>query len=83
MQKLIPARSTRERLGGISTMTEWRRRKEGILPPVITISGRNFDREHEVDAIINAYAAGASDDDVRAIVELFVAERVASGGNKN
>ena len=32
----------RRRLGGISDMTVWRWRKEGILPPPTVIRGRNY-----------------------------------------
>ncbi len=76
--RLIPSRVTRERFGGISTMSEWRRRRAGLLPPVVTINGRNFDPEHEVDAILAAYAAGATDDDIKAMVSRQIEERAAA-----
>ncbi|MEQ8663115.1 MAG: hypothetical protein RLW62_20055 [Gammaproteobacteria bacterium] len=76
--RLIPSRVTRERFGGISTMSEWRRRRAGLLPPVVTINGRNFDPEHEIEAILAAYAAGATDDDVRTMVARQIEERAAA-----
>ncbi len=78
MQKLISTRTTRERFGGISTMTEWRRRKAGLLPPVVTISGRNFDVEQDIGEIIAAYAAAAGDDAVKGIVKRQITDRAES-----
>lgn len=55
-RKLIPARETRARLGGISAMTEWRWRRDGILPQKIQINGRNFDDEAVIDELIEKLA---------------------------
>lgn len=48
---LIPARSVRERFGGISNMTLWRWVQRGILPPPVKINTRNYWRETDVDAV--------------------------------
>lgn len=80
MSKLIPARETRERLGGISAMTDWRRRKSGLLPTAIVINGRNFDLEHEIEAILHAYSNGASDADVADLVKRMDDERITGKG---
>jgi len=60
-RKLISARETRARLGGISPMTEWRWRRDGILPPKIQINGRNFDDEAVIDEMIERLAAAGGD----------------------
>ena len=52
MAKLISAREARARLGGISTMTEWRWRKAGILPAPVSIRSRNYYMEDAIDAVI-------------------------------
>jgi len=77
MQKLISTRKTRELFGGISAMTEWRRRRAGLLPPVIKINGRNFDVEPEIADIIQAAVAGAPNADVAGLVKKIVEARVA------
>jgi len=42
---LIPQRTARRLAGGISDMTMWRWRQAGIIPPPISIRGRNYWRK--------------------------------------
>jgi hypothetical protein len=41
---LLPSAEARRLAGGISTMTEWRWRRDGLLPAPIQIRGRNYYR---------------------------------------
>ena len=50
---LITARETRRRLGGISAMTEWRWRKARILPPPVVLNGRKYDRESDINELVD------------------------------
>lgn len=72
---LISVAETRRRMGGVSSMTDWRHRKAGLLPQSIEISKRKFDFEFEIDAILRARAAGADDQEIRGLVEKLVAQR--------
>ena len=76
--KLIPVSETRRRLGGVSTMTDWRHRKAGLLPPSIEISKRKFDFEFEIDSILRERAAGADDEAIKGLVQKLTAQRSAT-----
>lgn len=41
---LMPSAEARRLAGGISTMTEWRWRRDGLLPAPVQIRGRNYYR---------------------------------------
>ncbi len=53
-RRLIKAEQLRERAGGISKMTEWRWKRQGLLPPAVTICRRNYYDEAAADAAIEA-----------------------------
>lgn len=55
--RLLPARSVRERFGGISSMTLWRWVQKGILPEPTQINSRNYWREADVEAVAARRAA--------------------------
>lgn len=76
--KLIPVSETRRRMGGTSTMTDWRHRKAGLLPQSIEISGRKFDFEFEIDSILRARAAGADDSAIKLLVVGLLDQRRAA-----
>jgi len=46
---LISDPELRRIAGGITSMTVWRWRKAGILPPALVLNGRNYSRKSEVD----------------------------------
>ncbi len=43
-EALIPSAEGRRMAGGISTMTEWRWRRDGLLPKPVQVRGRNYYR---------------------------------------
>ena len=45
---LVKASKARQEWGGISSVTEWRWVKKGILPKPISINGRNYYRRSTV-----------------------------------
>ena len=50
--------------------------RNGTFPPPIRIGARaSAWLDHELEAVIGAYAAGASDDEIRALVAQLVAAR--------
>jgi predicted DNA-binding transcriptional regulator AlpA len=57
--RLIPQRTLRDMFGGISDMTVFRWRQREILPPPVSINGRNFWRESTVLAIMERGAPRA------------------------
>jgi hypothetical protein len=79
MSKLIPTKVTREMLGGVSQMTEWRWRADGTLPPMIKMNKRNYDLLSEIEAIILGRISGMQPDAIRAMVASMVADRAAPG----
>lgn len=81
MIRLNPVSETRERFGGISTMTEYRWRHDGLLPDVIKINGRNFDRVDQIDELQKAMIANTPKEAIRDMVSRFNAEN-ASADNK-
>ncbi len=46
---LIHDSELRRIAGGVSSMTIWRWRKAGILPPALVINGRNYSRKSVID----------------------------------
>jgi prophage regulatory protein len=64
-----------QRLGIGRTLTyEWV--SEGLLPPPVRIGERlTAWPEHEIDAVITARTAGASEDEIRKLVARLVAAR--------
>lgn len=42
---LLSSTDARRMAGGISTMTEWRWRRDGLLPNPVNIRGRNYYRK--------------------------------------
>lgn len=78
MIRLTPASETRERFGGISTMTEFRWRRDGLLPNAIKLNERNFDREDQIGDLQKAVIAGATKDTIRDMVNRFNAENAAA-----
>ncbi|MGE3652286.1 MAG: helix-turn-helix transcriptional regulator [Reyranellaceae bacterium] len=51
--RLLSSREVRERLGGMSAMTEWRWRRDGDLPEPVKIRGRNYYDEAQVDQLVD------------------------------
>ena len=49
--RLIPARTVRDRFGGISQMTLWRWVQRGILPEPVKINARNYWHEADIEAV--------------------------------
>ena len=51
--------------------------KAGLMTPPVT-EGPRFSRwpEHEIDAVVRARISGASDEDVRALVTVLMAQRL-------
>ena len=47
----------------------------GTWPPIVKFGRASVQPEHEVDAMLAAVAAGASDDELRRLVEELVRER--------
>ncbi len=74
---LIPSSETRQRFGGISVMTEFRRRRDGLMPKAIRFNGRNFDREDQVIEQQKLVIANATKERVIETVAKFDAENAA------
>lgn len=74
---LIPVSETRKRRGGVSVMTDWRHREAGLLPKPVKINGRNLDVEDEIDQIQRAVVAGATEEEIKALVVRLEADRKA------
>ncbi len=61
---------------GITKSVEHRQRHEGLLPPTVLVSARAAALPaHEVEIIATARTAGATDDEIRAIVKRLTAAR--------
>ena len=71
MIRLCSASETRQRFGGISTMTEFRWRRDGLLPNVIKFNGRNFDRVDQIDEVQMLVIANAPKSVIRETVAKF------------
>lgn len=54
MRRLLTDRQLREKLGGCSSMTLWRMRRDGKLPKLRKLGQGNVTPEHEADAAIAA-----------------------------
>ncbi len=68
---------------GFSNSGLYRRVKEGLFVPAVSLGERSVGwLEHEVNALINAMAAGKSEDEIRSLVASLVLERrtEATGG---
>lgn len=57
---LLPDAQLRRLVGNVSSMTIWRWRKAGILPPPLVIRGRNYSHKSAIDAAL-ARAIGLDD----------------------
>lgn len=57
---LIHDSELRRIAGGVSSMTIWRWRKAGILPPALVINGRNYSRKSVIDDALSR-AIGPTD----------------------
>jgi len=57
---LIHDSELRRIAGGVSSMTIWRWRKAGILPPPLVICGRNYSHKSVIDTAL-ARAIGLDD----------------------
>lgn len=56
---LLPSAEARRLAGGISAMTEWRWRRDGLLPAPVQIRGRNYYRRGAFMAALRALGAAA------------------------
>jgi hypothetical protein len=54
---LLPSAEARRLAGGISTMTEWRWRRDGLLPAPVQIRGRNYYRKGPFMAALRSLGA--------------------------
>lgn len=78
MVRLQPVADTRQQFGGVSVMTDYRRRRDGLLPAAIKINGRNYDREDQIGELQKAIIAGATKDTIRDMVSRFNAENASA-----
>lgn len=61
---------------GLSHSGLYRRVNEGLFVPAVNLGGRSVGwLEHEVNALINAMAAGKSEDEMRSLVSALVESR--------
>ena len=61
---------------GFSNSGLYRRVNEGLFTPAISLGGRSVGwLEHEVNAVINAMAAGQSQEEIRLLVDSLVQDR--------
>ena len=67
----------------ISPPSYYRLAADNLLPPVVKLAkSRSAVLETELDAVLRARTAGASNDEVRALVQSLVAKRAElAGGN--
>ncbi|PKG81024.1 hypothetical protein CXF85_19875 [Colwellia sp. 75C3] len=76
--QLLRSKATAEKLG-ISKATLYKRIQAGLIPAGVKIALQTTVWSSvELDAVIHAIMAGKSDDEMKAIVKLLVAERGAS-----
>jgi len=75
---LIREPEARAKLGSIGQWLFFKQRREGLLPPPVRLSGRRCAYvTSELDAVIDARAAGAADDEVRELVSRLVQSRAS------
>ena len=61
---------------GMSHATLYRRISEGLFPPGVTLGNRSVGwLAHEVDAMLNAFAAGKTTEELQAIVKGIIEKR--------
>jgi prophage regulatory protein len=61
---------------GISNTGIFERTKAGLFPTKIPLGGRSVGYyEHEILAVLNAYAAGRTDEQIRELITLMIAKR--------
>ena len=61
---------------GMSNATLYRRISEGLFPPGVTLGNRSVGwLAHEVDAMLNAFAAGKSTEELQSIVKALIEKR--------
>ena len=61
---------------GMSNATLYRRIGEGLFPPGVTLGNRSVGwLAHEVDAMLNAFAAGKSTEELQSIVKALIEKR--------
>jgi prophage regulatory protein len=61
---------------GISNTGLWERTKTGIFPTKIPLGRRSIGYyEHEILAVLNAYAAGRTEEQIKELVTLMIAKR--------
>lgn len=77
MVRLQPVADTRQQFGGVSVMTDYRRRRDGLLPAAIKINGRNYDRAEQIAEIQQAVIAGTPAEQIQAMVRAFNADNAA------
>ena len=61
---------------GMSNATLYRRISEGLFPPGVTLGNRSVGwLAHEVDAMLSAFAAGKSTEELQSIVKGLIEKR--------
>jgi len=61
---------------GLSNTTIYERKKAGLFPTSTSLGGRAVGYlEHEITAILNAYAAGYVDQEIKQLVKLMLEQR--------
>lgn len=61
---------------GMSHATLYRRISEGLFPPGITLGNQSVGwLAHEVDTMLNAFAAGKSTEELQSIVKALIEKR--------
>lgn len=69
---------------GMSHATLYRRISEGVFPPGVTLGNRSVGwLAHEVDAILNAFAAGKTTAELQAIVRTLIEKRKTQADSLN
>lgn len=76
--KLLPGKAVDTRFG-IRKSNRYQRIAEGMLTPPIKYGRLSLWPEHEIDVLISATIRGASDDEIRGIVDRLTAERARCG----
>lgn len=61
---------------GLSLTSIYYRTKEGLFPPAISLGARSVGYlQHEVDALITAQAAGATEEEIRILIDNLKVDR--------
>jgi len=64
------------KITGLSSTTIYERKKAGLFPPSINLGGRAVGYvENEVIELLNGYAAGYSDEQIKSLVKLMIEQR--------